>query len=137
MAKSGKPKAPSPKKRSTIPASETYASVQKLVADGMGKTAAIARVAESTNRTPAAVTTAYYQYARSLPDGGGVRQTRRTPKGGTSQASHSAASGGSARLAREASRVMSELVARVEELEHQAAADAAELKRLRRILSKV
>jgi hypothetical protein len=114
-----------------------FEAVEKLVAEGMTKTSAFAKVAAEIDRSSATVTATYYQYARTLPDGGGVRKPNRAPSKVKTLKGSSPAGGSTARLAREAGRVMDELLARIDELETQAAADAAELKRLRRILSKV
>jgi len=55
----------------------TFDSVTALVAEGMTRSAAFARVAEDTGRTPATVATAFYRVARDMPDGGGVKQRPR------------------------------------------------------------
>ena len=128
-------KAQSRTKPAKISAEATYAAVEALVANGMLKTAAFAEVAEATSRTPSAVTTTYFKYARSLPGGGSVRKSMRTSGDAGAARVSKDSSGGTSRLAQEASRVMATLVARVEELEKQAASDAAELKRLKRIIA--
>ncbi len=51
----------------------TFDSVTALVAEGMTRSAAFAKVAEETGRTPATVATAFYRVARDMPDGGGVQ----------------------------------------------------------------
>lgn len=55
----------------------TFDSVTALVAEGMTRSAAFAKVAEDTGRTPATVATAFYRVARDMPDGGGVKQRPR------------------------------------------------------------
>jgi len=55
----------------------TFDRVTALVGEGMTRSAAFAKVAEETNRTPATVATAFYRVARDMPDGGGVRQRPR------------------------------------------------------------
>ena len=55
----------------------TFEQVTALVNDGMTRSAAFARVAEESERTPATVATAFYRIARNMPDGGGVRQRPR------------------------------------------------------------
>lgn len=60
----------------------TFEQVTALVNDGMSRSAAFAKVAEESERTPATVATAFYRVAREMPDGGGVRQRprkRRSP----------------------------------------------------------
>jgi hypothetical protein len=60
----------------------TFEQVTALVNDGMTRSAAFAKVAEESERTPATVATAFYRVAREMPDGGGVRQRprkRRSP----------------------------------------------------------
>jgi hypothetical protein len=55
----------------------TFEQVTALVTDGMTRSAAFAKVAEESERTPATVATAFYRVAREMPDGGGVRQRPR------------------------------------------------------------
>ncbi len=55
----------------------TFEQVTALVNDGMTRSAAFAKVAEESERTPATVATAFYRVAREMPDGGGVRQRPR------------------------------------------------------------
>jgi hypothetical protein len=55
----------------------TFEQVTALVNDGMTRSAAFAKVAEETERTPATVATAFYRVARDMPDGGGVQQRPR------------------------------------------------------------
>ena len=55
----------------------TFEQVTALVNDGMTRSAAFAKVAEETERTPATVATAFYRVAREMPDGGGVQQRPR------------------------------------------------------------
>jgi hypothetical protein len=55
----------------------TFEQVTALVDEGMTRSAAFAKVAEETERTPATVATAFYRVAREMPDGGGVRQRPR------------------------------------------------------------
>jgi hypothetical protein len=55
----------------------TFEQVTALVNDGMTRSAAFAKVAEESERTPATVATAFYRVARDMPDGGGVRQRPR------------------------------------------------------------
>jgi hypothetical protein len=55
----------------------TFEQVTALVTDGMTRSAAFAKVAEETERTPATVATAFYRVAREMPDGGGVQQRPR------------------------------------------------------------
>lgn len=63
----------------------TFEQVTALVNEGRTRSAAFAKVAEESERTPATVATAFYRVAREMPDGGGVRQRprkRRSPDGG-------------------------------------------------------
>ena len=55
----------------------TFEQVTALVDEGMTRSAAFAKVAEETERTPATVATAFYRVAREMPDGGGVQQRPR------------------------------------------------------------
>ena len=55
----------------------TFEQVTALVNEGMTRSAAFAKVAEETSRTPATVATAFYRVAREMPDGGGVQQRPR------------------------------------------------------------
>ena len=55
----------------------TFEQVTALVNDGMTRSAAFAKVAEESERTPATVATAFYRVAREMPDGGGVQQRPR------------------------------------------------------------
>lgn len=55
----------------------TFEQVTALVNEGMTRSAAFAKVAEETERTPATVATAFYRVAREMPDGGGVQQRPR------------------------------------------------------------
>jgi hypothetical protein len=64
----------------------TFEQVTALVNDGMTRSAAFAKVAEESERTPATVATAFYRVAREMPDGGGVRQRPRKRAAGTAAA---------------------------------------------------
>jgi hypothetical protein len=55
----------------------TFDRVQELVGAGASKSDAFAKVADESGRTAATVATAFYRVARSLPDGGGVKQRPR------------------------------------------------------------
>ena len=55
----------------------TFDRVQELVGAGASKSEAFAKVADESGRTAATVATAFYRVARSLPDGGGVKQRPR------------------------------------------------------------
>lgn len=56
---------------------ETFDQVTALVAEGMTRSAAFARVGEETGRSTATVATTFYRVARAMPDGGGVQQRPR------------------------------------------------------------
>jgi hypothetical protein len=58
---------------------QTYERVRELLADGTLTTrAAFEQVSQETGRSVGTVQTAYYRVARSLPDGGGVKQRPRS-----------------------------------------------------------
>jgi hypothetical protein len=54
----------------------TYTRVQQLVAEGLTRSAAFARVAEDTGRGAGTVATAFYRVARQQPNRGGVQGRR-------------------------------------------------------------
>jgi hypothetical protein len=56
---------------------QAFSEVKALIEDGKGPTEAFAIVAERTGRSAATIATAYYRIARTLPDGGGVKQRKR------------------------------------------------------------
>jgi hypothetical protein len=56
---------------------QAFAAAKALIEDGKKPTEAFAIVAERTGRSAATIATAYYRIARTLPDGGGVKQRAR------------------------------------------------------------
>jgi hypothetical protein len=106
---------------------QTYERVRELLDGGdLTTRAAFERVAEETGRSVGTVQTAYYRVARSMPDGGGVRQR---PRGGRSAAAAAPATRGRRgpgrragstdvdQLVRDVQRAVDALVTRVRELE--------------------
>ena len=108
---------------------QTYERVRELLADGTLTTrAAFERVSEETGRSVGTVQTAYYRVARSLPDGGGVRQRprsgRRPERGAGARDGAAAARRAprrraptSTRWCKDVLRAVDALVSRVRELE--------------------
>jgi uncharacterized protein YoaH (UPF0181 family) len=56
---------------------QTFERVRELVDQGMAKQTAFQQVADESGRSKQTVQTAYYRLARTMPDGGGVRQRPR------------------------------------------------------------
>ncbi len=56
---------------------QTFERVRALVDEGMAKQTAFQQVADETDRSKQTVQTAYYRLARTMPDGGGVKQRPR------------------------------------------------------------
>lgn len=124
---------------------ETYDAVTRLIAQGMTKTAAFAKVAEDTGRSTATVMTTYYRIARKQAGGGGVR-VRRTAKAARTTARTSArtarkaAAGQTDRLVGDAKAALDALHQHVAKLESELAElteKSREIDRLKKAVSKL
>ena len=116
----------------------TFDRVHEVIATGTTRSAAFKTVADETGRSAATVATAFYRVARSLPDGGGVKQRPRKKKRGAATVASAvprvhtaarAASGVDALLA-DVHRSIDALGAHLKSLE----ADVARMAEIRRVL---
>ena len=123
---------------------ETYDAVTRLIAQGMTKTAAFARVAEDTGRSTATVMTTYYRIAKRQA-GGGVRVRRTAKAAGTTartsaRTARKAATGQTERLVGDAKTALDALHQHVARLEAELAElteKSREIDRLKKAVSKL